>query len=264
MALTNDRLDIGRVINRTFGAIGGNFVIFLMLAGLLSGVPAAATIYGAGWFGQMLYGSGDRSSTSLALVGFSLLAGLINLISNYVLVGAITHGSVVFYNGRKAGVGECLSTGLRYAVPLVGVAIVTSIGVMLGMILLIVPGIFLALMWAVAAPAVVVEGGGVFRPMKRSGELTRNHRWAILGLVVIYLVISLIIQGVLAVAFGSMDAAMAESLYFGNAPLGAVAGSALRAVLGSVISSAGAAALYFELRTAKEGVSTEELAKVFA
>jgi len=58
---------------------------------------------------------------------------------------------------------------------LVGVAVMTGIGVALGTVLLIVPGIVLAVRWTLAAPVVMLEGLGPRAAMRRSRELVRGH-----------------------------------------------------------------------------------------
>ncbi|MFW8695946.1 hypothetical protein ACOI9Y_35795, partial [Mesorhizobium japonicum] len=51
----------------------------------------------------------------------------------------------------------------------------------------------LTVLWSVSAPAVVAEKRGVFEAMQRSRDLTRGYRWHIFGLLVIYLVLSMIV-----------------------------------------------------------------------
>jgi Membrane domain of glycerophosphoryl diester phosphodiesterase len=55
-------------------------------------------------------------------------------------------------------------------------SILMGVGVGLGLLLLIVPGILLAIRWAVAAPVVVLEGLGARAAMRRSQELVQGHR----------------------------------------------------------------------------------------
>lgn len=263
-AIARDRLDIGRVINRTFGAIGGNLVTFLILAGILAGVPAVGSLYLVGWMQQIAAAAPSESAGSFQVIGISLIAGLIGIVSSYVLMGAITHGSMVFYNGRRASIGECLATGLRYVLPLIGLGILVGLGVAIGMLLLIVPGIIAALMWSVAAPVLVVEGVGIGGAISRSQTLTKNHRWAILGLVVIYAIISWLVQLVAFLPLGLDRTTAISSAYYGlQAPLMFLVLNVVYTVIVSTVSAAGSAALYSELRMAKEGVSSDELAKVF-
>jgi hypothetical protein len=96
---------------------------------------------------------------------------------------------------------------------------------------------------------------------KRSGDLTRNNRWAIFLLALIWVVISFGIQW--AVTFfgtsallNSADTSIAAGwLLFGF--------SILYSALNSMILACGQAATYYELRVMKEGATSEELAKVF-
>ena len=63
---------------------------------------------------------------------------------------------------------------------LVALSILTGVGVGLGFLAFIVPGVLLAIRWALAAPVVMLEGLGARAAMKRSRELVRGHRWAVL------------------------------------------------------------------------------------
>src|SRR4029453_3968616 len=67
------------------------------------------------------------------------------------------------------------SSGARLA-SMLWVSILMGLGVGLGLVLLIVPGILLAIRWAVAVPVVMLEGLGARAAMRRSQELVRGHR----------------------------------------------------------------------------------------
>ena len=55
--------------------------------------------------------------------------------------------------------------------PLVGASILAGIGIGIGFILLIIPGLILLVIWAVVAPVIVIERPGVFAAFGRSREL---------------------------------------------------------------------------------------------
>jgi hypothetical protein len=247
---------VGDVVNRTFGAISRNFVTFFLLSGLLVGVPAL--IIGYAQIGMITGGSG-----MLALLG---VAFIVNLATTYLLQGALIHGAILDFNGQRASFGDCLSTGLKHTLPLIAIAILMGLGVMLGMLLLIIPGIILSIMWAVAIPARVVENTGITESLSRSSELTQNNRWKIFGLFIIYLVIATVITMIVMLPLGAFGAnAPAESEPFGiaQASIAAVLFDVVATVLTAVVGAAGVSAIYFELRKAKEGVGAETLAKVF-
>ncbi len=58
---------------------------------------------------------------------------------------------------------------------LVGVSLLTGIGVAFGLFLLVVPGVVLAVRWTLAAPVVMLEGLGPRAAMRRSRELVAGH-----------------------------------------------------------------------------------------
>ncbi len=62
-------------------------------------------------------------------------------------------------------------------------SILVGIGVVLGLIALIVPGIILAIMWHFFGYVIVENPGiGPIDAMRRSAEITRGHRWQLFGL----------------------------------------------------------------------------------
>lgn len=62
-------------------------------------------------------------------------------------------------------------------------SILVSIGVVLGLVALIIPGIILAIMWHFFGYVIVENPGtGPVDAMRRSAEITRGHRWQLFGL----------------------------------------------------------------------------------
>jgi len=82
-------------------------------------------------------------------------------------------------------VGELLKSISPKLLPLLGLTIVLSILISIGLVLLIIPGIIMLLVWFVAVPVLIIEDKGVFESMSRSGELTKSNRWRIFGLMVV-------------------------------------------------------------------------------
>jgi hypothetical protein len=58
--------------------------------------------------------------------------------------------------------------------PLVAVSILLGIGVGIGFVLPIIPGLMLLVIWSVVAPVTVLERVGVLAAFGRSGELVRG------------------------------------------------------------------------------------------
>jgi len=137
---------------------------------------------------------------------------------------------------------------------------VVGVAEVFGFILFIVPGVMMAVAWIVAVPALVVERTGVFGAMSRSAELTRGHRWPIFGLLVIYIIAAAIISSMVSVVVGAAAASVSTAAM---QPTLQLIAQPLVSVITKLISSAGVASIYFELRSTREGIGPEALAAVF-
>jgi Membrane domain of glycerophosphoryl diester phosphodiesterase/Uncharacterised protein family (UPF0259) len=256
------QLDIGRVVSRTFSTLGGNFFTFFLLGILFGGLPAVALQYVIQeYFTAELFGGMDPALAGWmpAIMGIGSFAFLV--LPAYILIGAITHGAVVYLNGKKASIGECLSTGLTRMLPLLALGLLSSLGIVLGLLLFIIPGAILATRWAVAAPVLVAERTGIMDSFGRSAELARNNRWRIFWLLLIWVVLNFIMEFAFGSVIGLLGGAMVQ---FGESAFWIYMGIfGIYSAIVAMIPAAGSAALYAELRTIKEGASTEDLARLF-
>ena len=64
--------------------------------------------------------------------------------------------------------------------------IVGSIGVVVGLALAIVPGLYLAARWLVAGPIMLVERDGVTAALRRSWNITAPLKWSLCGLLLLF------------------------------------------------------------------------------
>lgn len=246
------RFSIGGVISRAVSVLGRRFLMFFGL-GLVAEVPelivnyiSLPTVNPAG--SAAAFGA----SHWLAVIGGALLG----LIMTALLQGSITYGTVMDLSDQPLSFGTALATALRVFFPLLGLTLIVAFGVGLALLLLIVPGIMLGLAWNVAVPVRVVEQTSVFGAFGRSRGLTAGHRWAILGLWVIYFVAAVVVQLVVrfAVALPLMNGAHLSLALLINWLV-----QALMAVVAATIG----ACIYFELRSEKEGIGPQQLAAVF-
>jgi len=272
-----ETFSFGRVISRLFGVLRRNLVTFLLLSVLLVGLPTAVVSFVQYSAVAPLFSGGttpvpasvfsDAFSPLRIVMGLAAL--LVSVVGNAVLQGGVIHASVSDLSSGRASFGECLATGFRFFLPLFCIGLIVGICCGFGFLIFIVPGVLLALAWSVAAPAEVVERTGIFGALGRSVVLTRNHRGAILGLAVIYMVALWIVQT-------TLSGSMMVSFGLGASGLGTQPGrgfqnlmllqTIVQLVLNTLfasISSAGIASIYFELRQAKEGIGAEQLASVF-
>jgi uncharacterized membrane protein len=243
---SDGRIDIGSVLSRGFEAIGRNFPAFLAFSVLLGGLPGFAFSY--------LTGENPGASSLLVLTGGGAAVGawLVQTLTTALLQAIIIRSSILTLSGRDGDVGGSAVSALGLMLPLVGLTILTNLVVLIGFVLLIVPGIIAYVALSVAVPVLVEERRTVTESMERSAALTKGTRWHIFLLLLILWI------GYFMLAAG-LGAAMIAA---GGETLQPVIEAAAAAVL-SLIMSAMTAALYVELRTVREGATTEGLSAIF-
>jgi hypothetical protein len=253
---TSGKLDLGRVIQQLFSVLGRNFATFAILAVLLAGVPTAV-LYGL--MGDLLARNGDPSQIFGPRLGWFFLGALVTGLFGVIMQATIIYGTVSDLNERKVSLADSLSVGLRAFLPILGLGILMGLAIMLGFILLIVPGLMLAIAWCVAVPAYVVEQPGIIGAFGRSAALTRGNRWRIFGLFVIYIVAAFVVQLVVNMIGGVTNLATIG----GSGLVNRIVLLPLIQVITLLISSTGVAVLYVELRRLRDGVGPAGLAAIF-
>ena len=83
--------------------------------------------------------------------------------------------------GRGVGLARSLRLSLRRILPLVGAGFLVFIGYMLGILMLIVPGLIFLTGVAVTAPVILFEDAGPVQALGRSWTLTEGSRWTVFG-----------------------------------------------------------------------------------
>ncbi|MGZ6027727.1 MAG: hypothetical protein ACXWKU_22145 [Caulobacteraceae bacterium] len=248
-------LDIGRVIQELFSVLGRNLATFGALAVILVGLPTAI-LYGV--LGTTITSRDPMQIFGPGMGWFMLSAWFIGLLG-LILQGTIIYGAVSDLNERPVSVTDSLRVGLHAFLPLLGLGICFAVAVVCGLVLLIVPGVMMAVAWCVAVPVYVVERPGVFASFGRAAALTRGSRWTIFGLFVIYIIAAIIIQALLGIVGG-----VANFLTIGGLPiLNFLIITPLIQVATALIGSTGVAVLYVELRRIRDGVGPQGLAAIF-
>jgi hypothetical protein len=132
---------------------------------------------------------------------------------------------------RDHSVGQLLRSVEPVFWPLVAVSILFGLGVGVGFVLLIIPGLILLVIWSVVAPVTVLEHPGVFAAFGRSRELVRGNGWNVFGVIVIVIVIIFVISiavGLVTTGLGSLGRALVQwAVNSAIAPVAALSASVL-------------------------------------
>jgi glycerophosphoryl diester phosphodiesterase family protein len=75
-------------------------------------------------------------------------------------------------------------------------ALVTTVGIILGTLALVVPGLILLSRWALVVPLIVLDGAPWRDALRRSNELVRGRTWEVLGIFVLLTLIGAVVVAV--------------------------------------------------------------------
>ena len=164
----------------------------------------------------------------------------------------ILHAAFQDMRRRPVRLVESLNVGLSRFLPLIGIAIVAGFLILLGTILLIIPGLILYTMWFVGVPACVVERLGPWTSLRRSRELTKGYRWKVFALGLLLVVVNL----------GGSVVASSLTALAGN-PIVGLTGQLIWTGIAAAFSAVVFTVTYYDLRVIKEGVDIDQVAAVF-
>jgi hypothetical protein len=222
----NRKLDIGGTLSQAFSTYGAQAGVLLPVAFCLFLLVAVVN-----W-----------------LVADSLILFPIGMAVS-IVAGTLYQGMVVglvsdIQDGRRdSSVGDLVRATAPVVLPLIGAGLLAGLAIGIGLILLLVPGLILLTIWAVIAPAIVVERTGVIEAFGRSRELVRGNGWQVFGVIFTVFVITIVVGIVLGAIGVAISDTAAMRIVFN------VAASTVTAPIGALV----AAVIYFRLREFEQG-----------
>ena len=148
------------------------------------------------WFAtttQLLVTGGPQAILALVLSPAILLGCLAVAAVMLVVYGALFVQIDAIAHGNRLSVASALGTGLRRALPTLGVGILFSLMITIGSMLLVIPGIYLWGVYQLAFIPVVIERAGVIESLGISRRLVRGHWWRVNTIFSVAFVIILIL-----------------------------------------------------------------------
>lgn len=174
-----------------------------------------------------------------------ILAAIVSVVGLFLVQAALVDAVADIRDGRAdKSIGETLSSGVPRIASVAGASILAAIGIGIGLVLLIVPGLFLMTIWAVIVPVIVLERAGALEAFGRSRQLVGGYGMNVFGVIVLQILLLMVVGLIL----GALLAALPDAVesFLSSIISGAVTGpfSALVVTL-----------LYFRLKGAKEGAT---------
>ena len=118
--------------------------------------------------------------------GFLSIILVVNMIAYSWLVTVTLSYMAEYLNGnRDIKPGQVFSRASKKVVQVIAASILSSIITMLGMVLLIIPGIYLAVALTLIYAIIIIEGDPTFESISRSFRLIGGKWWSTFGLIVV-------------------------------------------------------------------------------
>lgn len=263
-------LSLGEILDRTFTLYRSHFVLFLgitaipqllvlalqltqlFLVGAPRGIPGSATNPVA------LPAAGPAVAGASVLVG--LLAAVVGTISYLLSQGGTVSAVADLYLGRTPTIGASFQKVRRDLGTLFGVAMLNGLVVLVGFVLLIIPGIYMLCRLMIAVPAAVLENLGPRSSLDRSFALTKGSAGRAFLILLLYFVLLFTFLGLSQVP-ATMGLAAARGnpamVRFWLAMMQVL--SFIGGVLINPVLTIATSALYFDLRVRKEALDLQVL-----
>ena len=115
-----------------------------------------------------------------------LIMAVVSLVAFFWLQAALVKAVDDLRDGRADfSLSETFGQAQKHLAAVVVAAILAGLGIALGLILLIVPGLVLLTWWCVIIPAIVLENKSAGESFSRSRELVRGFGWNVFGVIVL-------------------------------------------------------------------------------
>jgi uncharacterized membrane protein len=244
-------LTVGEILDTSFTLYRRHFGPLATVALLCTGVPLVLRLF-------LEASGGFFLNLALGLL-YVLALVVLNLLASAATVFIVSES----YLGQPLGAREALRRSTPYAGRILVCSLLMTLVIGLGFVLLVVPGVMLAVGLVLAIPAVVLEPGlSATDALARSWSLTRGARWRIFGLGVVLLVLLY----VPVVALGGIAALViprSGAIFEGPSSVGMIAALAVGGIVQMFIYPlfyCVLTVLYYDLRVRKEGFDLELLA----
>jgi hypothetical protein len=128
-------------------------------------------------------------TATLGWVG-ALVGALVSIVGIFWLQGALVEAVADVRDGRAdLSIGQTFSKAKERLSSVAVAGILAGLAITIGLLLLIVPGLFLMTIWAVIIPVIVLEQRSAGEAFSRSRELVRGNGWNVFGLIVLVVLV---------------------------------------------------------------------------
>ena len=190
------------------------------------------------------------------LVGTSITS-LVSLVVTPLVGGAITGLVTASYLGETLSAGEALRAAGRRLWALLGASICVHLIELVGAVFCLVGALVPMAFLVCTTPALIVEGLGPIRAMRRSFALVRPRFWPVLGIAVVSGIIAWLLTSILGGPFTLAGELVGLRWGFLLVALGSILPALIAAPFVSIVATL----IYFDGRIRHEGFDLQMIAR---
>lgn len=195
-----------------------------------------------------------------ARLGAQAVLLVVSLLGSWLTTAACVKSVSDTYLEQPTGLEVSLRYALRRLPALIGMEILWFLGLVAGFIALIVPGIWIYVLWSVAAPALLIEGLGPARAIGRSRQLVSGRWWPTAGVLLVATIMASVVSGALEALLSGI-----ASVPSNPSVLLAVTVLTLSTTVATIIvlpfQASVITVMYYDLRVRREGFDLHLLAQ---
>ncbi len=130
-------------------------------------------------------------------VGF-FLGWIVSVVAAFLVQAALVKAVQDVRDGQvDLNLGETVRAVLPFLGTVIIASILAGIGIAIGFVLIIVPGLILLTFWSLIVPSIVIGGEGVFGSFSKSWRTVRGYAWHVFGTYVLVFLILIVFDIVL-------------------------------------------------------------------
>ena len=140
-----------------------------------------------------------------AEIFWAVIAFTIGIVGYFWVQGALVELVRDVRDGRAdRSIGETYAAVRPRLPALIAAGILAALGIGIGFLLLIVPGLILLTFWSMLVPVIVIEGSSAGDSFKRSFDVVRGDGWPVFGLILITFITVAIASGLIRLVFAPL------------------------------------------------------------
>jgi len=246
--LPNQPQTIGETLDTGFKLYFKSFKQVFFISLIMNSMwMVTSLIYGPGTFQE---GIPDENITGILGLVFVLL------LVYFIFQAAIIHRINNFATDNLGDMGDSFRLGVKIFLPMLFATLLNTLIIMVGFVLLIIPGVALAIYLMLFPIAMVTESRGPLDSLQRSMDLVKKNWWRSMLIVTVVMIVYSILYSVVVIGF-SISAAInppediADYAFFFDAS-GAIIGTILAPLAFSMLI-----ALFSDLKVRRDAGDIE-------